>query len=96
MIHKLATNVTTVTATDPVTIKFPGRVGIVVQTEVTGTVTAVIQGRSDDSAPWVNIGSPVTPNTIAVNASGPLMPKMRLNVTANSGSISAWLIESDI
>lgn len=61
---------------------------LISQIEITTTATVVIEGRLHDDAPWVQLFTPVTADSIN---DLPLVRQIRANVTAfTAGTVSAW------
>jgi hypothetical protein len=63
----------------------------IVQIEVgTGSYSVQIQGRIDATASWVDLLQ--TPATADGMYSIAVLPEMRVNITTNGQSVSAWLL----
>ena len=91
MIHKLLNNVALVTnGLVERTYRHRGEDGGLVQVEITGAATVVLQGRAAPDAPWVDVFT----TTVSAASGVMLFPQMRAIVSARtSGNISVWLVE---
>jgi len=67
-------------------------VGGSAEVEITATGSVVVQGRMDSSLPWVDLTSAAaTPGGNFLNINR-VMPQMRANISANSGTIRVWIL----
>lgn len=88
MLHKFsAADITNTTPSSPITPQIDEAIEGVFQIKIIGTATVVLEGRAMSDAPWIQIDS-FTASAAKIVA---LMAEMRLNPTANTGSVNAWL-----
>jgi hypothetical protein len=72
----------------------------VVHLHFTGASFSIqVQGRSDPTAPWYTIDTQTQASAPALDPNGSkaiivaLFPEMRLDLTAITGTLSAWIVE---
>jgi len=68
----------------------PGRQSGLLQLLLSGTGTVRVQGRLDPLAPSNDLTGDVSASGITAVAN--VTPEMRINVTANSANLDAWLM----
>lgn len=61
----------------------------IVEVEITGTGTVVIEGQATPNAPWIVIYTFTATGGQVVS----VFDAMRARVTANTGTVNAWLME---
>ena len=59
-------------------------IGVFQTEEVSGSISAQLQGRLDATMSWIDIGSPHTANSMTTNV--PIVPLMRVQVTEQVAS----------
>lgn len=59
------------------------------QVSISATATVAIEGRIDPLAPWVPLGSTSTAGFLNLTR---VMPQMRANISANTGTVSVWVM----
>ena len=72
-----------------VTFQLGPKAGAIVQLQLGTTGTIRVQGRLDPDAPWADLTTDITASGITAIAAA--CPQMRINVTANGGTLNAWL-----